>query len=786
MAKVVVSPWGVTSKHKYAASEEGKEEQAPSDGGALKPSAELIAEVERVRVRLKNSGDRWVLDPSTKHYRRWDFMTFTALVFTAVVTPVEVGFFTEIRFDALFFVNRFVDAIFISDIFIQFVLAYPDPNRGNILIKSSPMIVRRYLRTWFFIDFVSSVPFDALAMIPSATFLSQFKPLRLVRLLKLARVAKLKRILARWEAYAVFAVSYATLSVLKLSAMLAVFAHWSACLWGLAANPSFVGEDAWSWIRKRRRYMVDDRGKPTFKAGNAFHKYAASLYFSIYTMIGLGYGDVTATTHSETIVVVLIMVSSAIFWAFMIGNFCNVVQTMDAQETSYRQRMDDLNYMMEDRKFPLGLRNRCRMYLVNSKEHQRTAGYGRIEDLFSTELKGEVAATNNERWLKSIWYMSDLSYDFVIELSHNIDSMMFAPAEPINVLDSLFIIQSGIAARKGRVLPKGSVWGCDFILEDANLIDRVCAAALSYASVAYLTRDDVFQILAEPSFGDERRAVARASRFYRLKALLIVAAQEILSDQGITRKRRGYALGTTAVARRSTVQIGTKTIKKAERPINSQRMSMRFSETDGAVQMHLPAALPPPLGGSPAPGGGDDRKRPSPHMGSPFGRDSGASLSSTPATSPRRASLDAAPPASAPAEDVRRLQASVDRLEGLVRRALARDDDDSPPPRAKRRSKARLEAQADARLALGGRDEPPPAAAHRRERPPSRDGGWGGPSQRRRSSTRKMSTEESAAIQALIFDKDREARKSGARLDAVDPADFPAEPIGEETAVEEL
>jgi hypothetical protein len=49
-----------------------------------------------------------------------------------------------------------------------------------------------------------------------------------------------------------------------------------------------------------------------------------------------------------------------------------------------------------------------------------------------------------------------------------------------------------------------------------------------------------------------------------------------------------------------------------------------------------------------------------------------------------------------------------------------------------------------------------------------------------------MSTEESAAIQALIFDKDREARKSGARLDAVDPADFPAEPIGEETAVEEL
>ena len=223
-------------------------------------------------------------------------------------------------------------------------------------------IARRYLRTWFVIDLVSSVPFDALGMIPSATYLRRFKPLRLVRLLKLARVAKLKRILARWEAYAVFAVSYATLSVLKLSAMLAVFAHWSACLWGLAANPSFVGEDAWSWIRKRRRYMVDDRGKPTFKAGNAFHKYAASLYFSIYTLTSIGYGDVSAQNLGEYIVATFLMASSSIIWAFTIGNFCSIVSTMDTHGVEFRRRMDELNFMLDDLGVDRTTRRRCRMY----------------------------------------------------------------------------------------------------------------------------------------------------------------------------------------------------------------------------------------------------------------------------------------------------------------------------------------------------------------------------------------------------------------------------------------
>ena len=294
---------------------------------------------------------------------------------------------------------------------------------------------------------------------------------------------------------------------------------------------------------------------------------------------------------------------------------------MDQEETHYRQRMDDLNYMMADRGFPPELRSRCRMYLVrdragirnseksvladscgvapsfedrqidpkhtryqtqvHSKDHHRTNGYAKLEELFSTELRGAVAATNNSTWLVEVWYMKAFRKEFVVELSHLTNMMMFAPAEPVNVLDSLFLIQSGIAARRGRVLPKGAIWGCDFILEDPDLIDRVCAAALSYASVAYVTRDGILSILADDHFAMERSVVARASRFYKLKALLLRASQEILKTHPLARvqkrARRRYAIGTTTVARRTMAHgVGFN---------GGARQSVSFRQVGGRTEM---------------------------------------------------------------------------------------------------------------------------------------------------------------------------------------------------------
>ena len=67
----------------------------------------------------------------------WDGITFASLIFTAVVTPVEVAFSgtQPLRFGKdyhelpLFILNRIVDAVFISDFFMQFFMGYQDDNK---------------------------------------------------------------------------------------------------------------------------------------------------------------------------------------------------------------------------------------------------------------------------------------------------------------------------------------------------------------------------------------------------------------------------------------------------------------------------------------------------------------------------------------------------------------------------------------------------------------------------------------------------------------------------------
>ena len=90
--------------------------------------AQMFADYEAKtlkRVReLKRS--KYLIDPRTsKLMPNWDVVTSIALIFTAIMTPVEVGFMdipADRWADGLFITNRCVDIIFIIDLLMQFFI----------------------------------------------------------------------------------------------------------------------------------------------------------------------------------------------------------------------------------------------------------------------------------------------------------------------------------------------------------------------------------------------------------------------------------------------------------------------------------------------------------------------------------------------------------------------------------------------------------------------------------------------------------------------------------------
>lgn len=159
---------------------------------------EFVQQHSHILEQLKKNR-HCVVNPRTSRWViYWDGCTFLCLIFTAVVTPIEVCLFLDTSMSigtsyvALFIANRVVDAFFLLDLILNFFLAYQESAQDGGRWVTNPKRIRsHYLRSWFLIDAFSMLPFELLSQ------LGVFEGglLRLVRTIRLLRLIKLVRIL---------------------------------------------------------------------------------------------------------------------------------------------------------------------------------------------------------------------------------------------------------------------------------------------------------------------------------------------------------------------------------------------------------------------------------------------------------------------------------------------------------------------------------------------------------------------------------------------------------------
>ena len=127
-------------------------------GSEIDPST-FKADCETLRSRMRDTR-RGFINPRSSKMAIWDMTTGLALVYTATITPFEVGLALPTELNALFLVNQVVNLVFFLDIILQFFL--PVPDHSGELIRDRRKIARKYLLSWFVIDFVTIIPFDIL------------------------------------------------------------------------------------------------------------------------------------------------------------------------------------------------------------------------------------------------------------------------------------------------------------------------------------------------------------------------------------------------------------------------------------------------------------------------------------------------------------------------------------------------------------------------------------------------------------------------------------------------
>ena len=172
---------------------------------------EMRRRLQRARAMQRKG---LIIDPR-KHtwIQSWDLLLFAAIVFTAIITPIEVAFFSSEgrHITTLWWINRLIDMLFVADIFIVLSLAYQENlNNGGYWVYNRYVIMCRYAKGWLLVDILSVAPWWFITFDwadpwhevstdvstvggSSARVAVMVRVVKLLRMLRLARIFKTAR-----------------------------------------------------------------------------------------------------------------------------------------------------------------------------------------------------------------------------------------------------------------------------------------------------------------------------------------------------------------------------------------------------------------------------------------------------------------------------------------------------------------------------------------------------------------------------------------------------------------
>lgn len=137
-------------------------------------------------IQAKSVLNKYILNPRSLRMQYWKNWMLVNIMFTVLVTPWRISFQVPAREFGLVLAG-IVNTSFIADTVLHFFTAV---ETESVLLTDRKEIARRYLKSWFFLDLVTCVPYTTLLRNVIPPSLRVMAPLRGLRLLKLLKVVK--------------------------------------------------------------------------------------------------------------------------------------------------------------------------------------------------------------------------------------------------------------------------------------------------------------------------------------------------------------------------------------------------------------------------------------------------------------------------------------------------------------------------------------------------------------------------------------------------------------------
>lgn len=359
--------------------------------------------------------------PEHKFKLCWDIVTLLFIVWQMIITPLNVSF-PESEATWVEIIQTVINCYFIADILLSFQTGYY--SKGGVIMDRK-LIARKYLKRWFLIDLISTFPYEwVLPDSESADYDENrfVNVLRVLRVLKVLRVVRVSSILSRAEIFELTGVLNYIISLLKLSGLILIIAHWIACSWHLMGVMQ-TDTHPETWLT---RAGIQDESWEI--------QYIFSIYWAVTTMITVGYGDITPVTSNEKMMATCVMIVASGVFAFTMNSINNLLQQMNQGKSYYQDIMLSLSSYMRHKHMSKELKGKIRNYITYTLKYHdaRRKGETLVMSLLSDQLKNEMIIEVNGRVLKASKTLNEIfSQRLIISLTLLMNQMICSKDEII-------------------------------------------------------------------------------------------------------------------------------------------------------------------------------------------------------------------------------------------------------------------------------------------------------------------------------------------------------------------
>ncbi|XP_043845651.1 potassium/sodium hyperpolarization-activated cyclic nucleotide-gated channel 4 [Dromiciops gliroides] len=509
--------------------------------------------VEREQERVKSAGF-WIIHPYSDFRFYWDLTMLLLMVGNLIIIPVGITFFKDENTTPWIVFNVVSDTFFLIDLVLNFRTGIVVEDNTEIILDPQ-RIKMKYLKSWFVVDFISSIPVDYIFLIVETRIDSEFyktaRALRIVRftkilsLLRLLRLSRLIRYIHQWEE--IFHMTYdlasAVVRIVNLIGMMLLLCHWDGCLQFLVPMLQDFPGDCWVSLN---RMVNDSWGK----------QYSYALFKAMSHMLCIGYGKQAPVGMSDVWLTMLSMIVGATCYAMFIGHATALIQSLDSSRRQYQEKYKQVEQYMSFHKLPPDTRQRIHDYYEHRYQGKMFDEESILGEL-SEPLREEIINFNCRKLVASMPLFANADPNFVTSMLTKLRFEVFQPGDYIiregTIGKKMYFIQHGVVS----VLTKGNK---ETKLADGSYFGEICL----------LTRG-------------RRTASVRADTYCRLYSLSVDNFNEVLEEYPMMRR----AFETVALDRLD--RIGKKNsilLHKVQHDLNSGVFNYQENEIIQQIVQH--------------------------------------------------------------------------------------------------------------------------------------------------------------------------------------------------------